>query len=144
MEFPDNIEALGKASQNFIMLHGASLPEAVRDQVIAALGASSPVDRIVKTAEALYAARDDLNDEGKTLVAQLVSFAAMQGWHGLSVDNRGGRIVQAMRRDLGEKAPGSTKWPAADTDPDPAPEFAKKEEAALDAEALPSPAGDKP
>lgn len=125
MEFPDNIAALGEASQTFIMMHGASLPEDVRTKVIAALGAPSPVDRIVKTGEALYAAREDLNDEGKTLCSQLISFAAMQGWHGLADENRGGRIVQAMRRDLGEKAPGSTKWPSAEDDPAPAPEFAK-------------------
>ena len=53
MEFPDNIQALGNAAQTFVMLHGATLAEDVRDRVIAALGAPSPVDRIVKTGEAL-------------------------------------------------------------------------------------------
>lgn len=127
MEFPDNIEALGKAAQTFIMVQGATLSEAVRDQVIAALGAPSPVDRIVKTGEALYAAKSDLDESGKTLVAQLISFATMNGWHGLAVDNRGGRIVMAIRRELGEDAPSGASWPDPESDPDPLPEFASRE-----------------
>lgn len=123
MEFPDNIEALGKAAQSFIMLKGSNLPEKVRDDVIAALGAPSPVDRIVKTGEALYAARADLDADGQTLCAQLISFAAMNGWHGLAEDNRGGRIVMAMRRDLGEDAP-SGSWPEPETDPAPLAAYA--------------------
>lgn len=133
MDFPDNIEALGKAAQTFVMLHGAMLSEDTRERVIAALGAPSPVDRIVKTGEALYAVSGDLNDEGKTLVAQLISFATMNGWHGLPQDNRGGRIVMAMRRDIGEDAPDTMPWPTADTDPVPLAEFAPQvaEDAAI-------------
>ena len=123
MEFPDNIEALGKAAQTYVMLHGSTLAEDVRDRVIAGLGAPSPVDRIVKTGEALYAVHANLDDEGKVLVAQLISFAAMNGWHGLAEDNRGGRIVMAMRRDLGEEAPGGASWPDPESDPSPLAEY---------------------
>jgi hypothetical protein len=129
MEFPDNIQALGNAAQTFVMLHGATLAEDVRDRVIAALGAPSPVDRIVKTGEALYAARADLNEAGKMLVGQLISFAAMNGWHGLAEDNRGGKIVMAMRRDLGEAAPAGGSWPEPEEDPEPLAEFALAETA---------------
>lgn len=132
MNFPDNIQDLGTASQTFMMMHGASLPEALRNTLLEAISAPSPVDRIVKTGEVLYAARDTLNDDGKALCAQLISFAALQGWHGLGDDNRGGRIVQALRRDLGEKAP-SGKWPAADTDPEPDSRYIATGEAAADA-----------
>lgn len=124
MQFPDNAEALGKATQNFIMLHGASLSEVVRDRLISALGAPSPVDRIVKTGEVLYAARESLNDDGKALIAGLISFASRNGWHGLGQDNRGTRIVMAMRRDLGEEATSGTPWPSPDDDPSPLAEYA--------------------
>lgn len=126
MNFPDNIQDLGTAAQTFMMTHGASLPEELRNTLLEAISAPSPVDRIVKTGEALYAARDTLNDDGKTLCAQLISFASLQGWHGLGDDNRGGRIVAAIRRDLGEKAP-SGKWPVAETDPEPDSRFAPAE-----------------
>lgn len=123
MEFPDNIEALGKASQTFLMMHGGSLPEHLRDHLLSALGAPSPVDRIVKAGEALYANAADLDNDGKTLCAQLISFASLNGWHGLADDNRGGRIVMAMRRELGEKAP-SGKWPVAADDPEALSQYA--------------------
>lgn len=124
MDFPQDIPALGQAAQTFMMLHGAALPETVREQALAALGNPSPVDRIVKLGEALYAARAELGPEGKTLAAQLISFAASQGWHGLAVDQRGVAIVQALQRDLGEKAPAGVKFPAPEDDPAPLPEFA--------------------
>ena len=137
MEFPDNIEALGKASQTFLIMHGGSLPEHLRDQLLSALGAPSPVDRIVKAGEALYANAAGLNDEGKVLCAQLISFAALNGWHGLADENRGGRIVMAMRRELGEKAP-SGKWPVAADDPEALAQYAA---AAADVAPEPQPQG---
>lgn len=122
MEFPTEIGQLGQNLQNFLMVKGAALPEFTRTKVIEAVGSASPVDRIVKAAEALYAAKAELDDEGKTICAQLAQFAAVNGWHGMAEENRGGRIAQAMQRDLGEKAPVG-KWPAADTDPDADAQF---------------------
>ncbi len=117
MDFPNEIGQLGLNLQNYLIAHGAALPEFTRNKVIEAAGSPSPVDRIVKVGEALYAA-PGLSDEGKTLVAQLISFAAMNGWHGLADDNRGGRIVMAMRRDLGDEAPGG-EWPDMADVPEP-------------------------
>lgn len=84
----------------------------------------SPVDQIARSAELLYARRNELDDEGRTLVGQLASFAATNGWHGMADGNRGGLIAQAMRRDMGLKVePGQPKpQPAAD-DPEPVAEL---------------------
>lgn len=122
MEFPDNLADLGVAVQNFMMMRGGNLPENLRSAMLTALGAPSPVERVVKTGELLYGSRDIINDEAKALCAQLISFAAMQGWNGLNDDNRGGRIVQAMRRELGEKAPNG-RWPKVPNDPERLPEI---------------------
>lgn len=130
MDFLDNIQALGTAAQTFMMTHGSSLEATLQRHLLDALAAPSPVDRIVKAAEALYAARDTLNDDGKALCAQLMSHAALQGWHGLAEDNRGGRIVQAMCRDLGEPAP-TGEWPAPETDPAPDSRYVPAEEMAI-------------
>lgn len=124
MEFPQDIPALGLAAQNFMMLHGAALPDAVRSRAVAAISSPSPVDRIVKLGEVLYAARAEINAEGQALAAQLIGFAASQGWHGLSVEGRGVGIVQALQRDLGEKPPAGVKFPEPAADPAPLPEFA--------------------
>ena len=80
----------------------------------------SPVDAIVRSAELLYARRDQLDDEGRTLVGQLASFAAVNAWHGMGDANRGGLIAQAMRRDMGLKVePGTPKPQKAADDPTP-------------------------
>jgi hypothetical protein len=91
----------------------------------------SPVDQIARTAELLYARRDELDDEGRTLVGQLASFAATNGWHGMADANRGGLIAQAMRRDMGLVVePGQPKPQPVAEDPTPAQEFVKPEEVA--------------
>lgn len=122
MEFPTEIGQLGQNLQTFIMAKGSTLPEFTRAKLIEAVCSPSPVDRIVKAAETLYAVKDQLDSDGRTICAQLAQFAAVNGWHGMDQENRGGRIAQAMQRELGEKAPVG-KWPTADTDPAPASEF---------------------
>lgn len=48
-----------------------------------------------------------------------MTFATLNGWHGLTEDNRGPRIAQAMQRDAGEEPPMGMTWPEAETDPAP-------------------------
>jgi hypothetical protein len=81
----------------------------------------SPVDRIVKTAEALYAERSKAltRNADRLLVASLFQFAAMNGWHGLNDDSRAQRAEAALRRDAGDAA--FTQSP--DDDPETKPEF---------------------
>lgn len=122
MEFPNEIGPLTKALLVYLIAKGSGLPDFAQENLAVAASAPSPVDRIVKSAEALYAIRDDLDADGQTVCAQLASFAAQNGWHGLEQDNRGGKMAQAMLRDMGEKAPVG-KWPAKDKDPAAAEEF---------------------
>jgi hypothetical protein len=85
----------------------------------------SPVDQIVSIAEYLYAKRAEISIEGKSLAAGLAAFATTNGWHNLLADNRGNKIVQALRRDLGETAPAGVQWPNSVDDPAASPAFAE-------------------
>lgn len=119
----DSIAAARTAITTFLINHGASLAETDRAKVMEFAASPSPVDQIVNTAEFLYARHADLNNEGRELVGGLASFCAINGWHGMADDNRGGQIAQAMARENGEKAPGNSKWPTADKDPEAKPQF---------------------
>lgn len=79
----------------------------------------SPVDKIVRSAEALYACAADLDSSGMTLVAQLAQFATANQWHNLGKTSRGLGIALAMRRRLGD----STVTQTADQDPVPDPSY---------------------
>lgn len=122
MDFPTDIGGLLANLQNFMMMKGGSLPAFTRDKLVAVVGSPSPVDRIVKAAEALYAVADVLDNEGRTVCAQLAQFAAINAWHGMQDDNRGGRIAQAMQREIGDACPFG-EWPAKDDDPAALTEF---------------------
>lgn len=80
----------------------------------------SPVDKIVRSAEALYSCADKLDAAGLTLVAQLANFAMIGQWHALGQTARGPGVVLAMRRRLGD----ATVTQAADQDPPVEPQFA--------------------
>lgn len=85
-DVPSALEAI----RQWELSHYASLPvvvQGVMDRV--AQNNLSPVDRIVYTAEALYADADKINDAGKELATGLLGFAASNGWHGLG----GGRAA---------------------------------------------------
>jgi hypothetical protein len=98
---------------------GALLEESttIIDKVAELHASPSPVDQIVRIGEYLYARRADIADEGKALLGGLIGFATIYGWHGLLTDDRGDRIVQAMRRDLGETPPEGEEWPLPASDP---------------------------
>ena len=116
MKYADEIGQLNQNLQAFLIKKGAGLPEFYRTIIIEAVASPSPVDRIVKSAEALYAVKDKLDEEGLRVCAQLAQFAALNGWHGMDQDNRGGRIAQAVQRILGDKAP-TGEWPISADDP---------------------------
>jgi len=119
MEIPVSIDAAKQALTRYMMLNGNTLPEHTQNHVIEAMAEPSPVDMLVRSMEALYAAKGDLNPAGLTIVGQLAGFIVPNGWHGINQDNRGTRIVRAMRRELGEPAPEGTEWAEAETDPEP-------------------------
>lgn len=117
----ENAEQLMTNLMRFVMSHGSDLPEHTREALVAASGHPSPVDRIVNSAEALFAAKAALGAEGREITAQLAQFAATNGWHGMA--ERGIAIAGAMNRIGGFKAPAGTSWPEAKDDPEPLARF---------------------
>lgn len=80
----------------------------------------SPVDKVVRSAEALYSCAAELDTNGLTLVAQLANFAMIGQWHAIGQTSRGPGIVLAMRRRLGD----TTVTQTAAEDPPVDPQFA--------------------
>ena len=107
----------------FLVNHGTGLPDSLVAAVQLLMAAASPVDQMVKVAELLYASKDVLNNEARSLAGSLAAFCAENYWHGLDVDDRGHKIKKAMMRDMGEPAP-TGGWPAPADDPEPSPQFA--------------------
>ena len=119
-----DIASARKALRRYLVHAEDQLPDDTFARLEELNDSPSPVDTIVRSAELLYARRDQLDDEGFTITAQLASFAAANGWHGMATDNRGGLIAQAMRRELGEE-PGAGQPPfqPPEEDPNPATEY---------------------
>lgn len=115
----DSIQSALSGISTFLITEGAALTPELRDALVTSSGRPSPVDRIVEVAESLYTHADYVSNDGKLLCAGLMTFATINGWHGLTQDNRGPRIAQAMQRDAGEQPPMGMDWPEAETDPAP-------------------------
>lgn len=98
-----DIPGARRALRQYLVYADGKLPEATYTRFEELTDSPSPVDQIVRSTELLYAKREELDDEGRTLVAQLAGFAAVNAWHGMADGNRGGLIAQAMRRDMGVK-----------------------------------------
>ena len=96
-----------------------SEPPAIEAMIRTLSASPSPVDQIVRTGEYLYAKRAEISTDGQSLAGGLIAFATINGWHGLLDADRGNKIVQAIRRDLGETAPVGTEWPDEADDPAP-------------------------
>lgn len=103
--------------QTYLVEKAAGLPDLTRQQIMQAALHPSPVERVVTTAEALYAIKSDLDLAGQSMCAQLASFAALNGWHGMQ--ERGLQIAGAMQREAGMTAPRGQPWPSVDVDPAP-------------------------
>jgi hypothetical protein len=114
---PASIQDALSAISTYLITEGANLNTELREALITSSGRPSPVDRIVEVGESLYTHADYLSAEGKLLCAGLLTFATINGWHGLPNDNRGPRIAQAMQRDAGETPPLGMNWPDPETDP---------------------------
>ena len=78
----------------------------------------SPVELVVTAAEALYAFRKDLDNQGLELCYQLASYCNMMGFHLLG-GSRGTAICKALLRDMGAEPPAGVEWPEPETDPEP-------------------------
>lgn len=117
MQTFDNITAAREAVM--VYRFGPLLAEApdVIAKVQALSSSPSPVDAIVRVAEYLYAQRATIAAAGVDLCGGLIAFATLNGWYGLLDGDRGNRIVQAIRRDLGETPPAGLAWPEPASDP---------------------------
>lgn len=118
MNFLPSLGEVLVAIDQFLIEHARELEAAAKTALLDAAGKVSPVDKIVGVGEVLYAVRADLTAEGLTLGGQAIEFATRNAWHGLANDSRGSRMVDAMRRQLGEEHPTSGEWPAPETDPE--------------------------
>ena len=113
LEF-DNLPALLQAMQDYIMREGLTLPTFTRAKAVEALGASNPLVRVIDFGEALYAVRDTLPNEGRTMAAQAVAFATYHcGAQDLLTDDRGNLIVRTLRNLNGEKIKAPLEPPAS-------------------------------
>ena len=119
IETVSSIRAAQERLNSFLMVAGSDLPEWPRAQVNEAASHPSPVRRICGVGEAIYANRADVSDAALEVAAVLIQFATMQSWQGLDREGRGGRIVMAIRRALGESPPAGMEWPSPETDPLP-------------------------
>lgn len=119
--FPTTLVDLLTNLQTFLVAHAAELPMHTREKMMAAALHPSPVDRVVTTAEALYAVKAELGPDGQVMCAQLASFAALNGWHGMQ--ERGPQITAALQRDAGVTAPPGIVWPMPADDPAPLTEM---------------------
>lgn len=107
-DVPGALEAI----RQWEIAHYAALGEDVRfvlDRV--ARDNLSPVDRIIYTAEAIYADRDKVTAPAKALATDLLAFAATYGWHGLN----GGRAAAIASVLAGDE----------EAAPDPLPQFVR-------------------
>jgi len=117
MEPIADITAARRVMRQYLAHAEGKLPDDTFEQLETLSDSPSPVDQIVRTADLLYARRDELDDAGRTAGAQLASFAAVNAWHGMGgASNRGGLIAQALLRDI-----DAGEVTSDDADPAPAP-----------------------
>ena len=95
-----DIPATLRAIDTFMVEAGAKLSDATKAAVLDATSSVSPVDKIVKFGEAIFADIENVPDEAKTVAAQVIAFALTQGWHGLHIDARGSDMIAALTAKL--------------------------------------------
>ena len=125
MQTFDNITSAREGIMNYIVGPLTTESADISTKIRQFNSSPSPVDQIVSIAEYLYAKRAEISNEGKNLAAGLAAFATTNGWHNLLADDRGNKIVQALRRDLGETPPAGVEWPSSVNDPTPSAIFAE-------------------
>jgi hypothetical protein len=131
-----DIYAATRAISDFRIAFTVKLPDNIKEDLAEADADPSAVHRVLSVMELLYARAADLPPEGRELCAGLAALCGGNNWGGLFDDNRGGRIVQAMLRDNGEKFPGLTEQLPAD-DPVPLKQYTLQADIGLEPEAEP-------
>ena len=122
----EDIVSARRSLRGYLAYADGKLPADTFEKLETLADSPSPVDQICRSAELLYARRDELDATGRDVAGELAAFAATNGWHGMADGNRGGLIYQALK----DATPGAS-------DPAPATEFVK---AAENAQSAPMPA----
>ncbi len=104
---------------------------------------SSPVDMIVAFTRAVQANTADVPKEALELAAATANMIDADNYHG-RLDGNALAISKALRRESGEKAPGTSKWPKKEDDPAVDQTFTKPGEPATPGEAAAPPPVPKP
>lgn len=91
----------------------------------------NPLQKLLASAEMLYAIKVELNDPARTIVAQIFSILAADDLLGVNREGRAQKIISAMRRDLDEPPP-PFGWPDEQADPLPLAIYLEPEEVVLE------------
>jgi hypothetical protein len=114
----EGLAAAADAIREFYYTNKAELPEFVRDKIAGNIGqGNSPVELAVNFTETIFANRDVVPSEAMEIAAGVAMICHEHGFH-QDLNGRAYAIVQALRRDSGERAPnGSGGWPKKEDDP---------------------------
>lgn len=141
-EYPNSLPAASRLMQEFAAAELSNLSDFTRTKVIEALSELNIADQLVKFGEAIYADAKNVNAAARNAAAAIIGFASgftgYGPYHGLQLDNRGGRIVAALRRRNGHVSPNPDGWPAANTDPEPRADMVEPPEPVEGGEPVPS------
>ena len=135
MDFPTNLSEGSRVMQDFSASGElAKLPDFTKEKVMSAMSELSMADQMVKFGEAIYANAANVNSEARNAAAKVIALAsglvsAIGPYHGLQNEDRGARMVAALRRRNGHVAPANSDgWPPASEDPAPIAEMVEPEE----------------
>lgn len=135
MQFLSSHSACQAALLGFVAEHGSSLSEALRARLVDAAGHVNLGYALARAAECLYANRAMIDagparDAALAVTAQLAGFLSRpdQMLFGFGQPTpvggtRGGGVVLAMLRELGEAAPMGIAWPDPAADPAPSADW---------------------
>lgn len=121
----EDFETVGEALSAMITLlttQGQDMPPYVRQHLVDAWAKGS-VDALVDGIGALYAARSELSASAVTLAIGMTRLASRHRFYGLGDDDKGLRMIEALRRDRGDEAITGFPWPDPVNDPAPDARF---------------------
>lgn len=101
----------------------AALAPATKAALLETASEVSVVDAVCKSAELIYARTAEFGPLLLGLGAGLTALGAMNGWHGLALNERGVGMMSALRREAGDDHPTGGTWPDPAEDPAPLAQY---------------------
>lgn len=102
----------------YALTQTAHLPQDAQTRIKNSATVGAPGDRIVETAEVLYAHYDLLNAQDKEVLASCFACGAKNGWSMLTDNQRAEKVVGMAMNDCGVVSP-LCPAPAAGEEPEP-------------------------